>query len=192
MANEPQNTMAGKPDVTGGIAVAPVGTARPTDATTPLIPEWKKLGLVSDDGVTRTIDRTTESWKEWGGSEYRSVTSEHTLQYAFTLVEVMRLDVLHFIFGKDNVTRVDGVTTIKINAKQPPVVSVLFLIVDEEGDVKRNWREYIPRAQVIAGANDLVFKAGEPIRFAVELKGLIDAEGNKAYSIIEDIPSEEE
>ena len=119
MANVATNVSAGKPKSTGGIWRAPAGTTLPTDATTALGNDFVCLGYVSEDGVTNTIERTTEKKKAWGGNPVMSTQTEFSDQFKFTLIEALNEEVQKAVFGDDNVigTLAAG-QTVKVNADE--------------------------------------------------------------------------
>ena len=59
MANNVANVVAGKPLAAGGVWIAPLGTALPTDETTALNAAFKSAGYIGEDGLTETIERAT-------------------------------------------------------------------------------------------------------------------------------------
>lgn len=65
--NDVQNVTVGKGRVTGYLFVAPNGTALPTDATTDLPEAYKNLGYIDEDGVTETVDTSSEDIKDING-----------------------------------------------------------------------------------------------------------------------------
>lgn len=65
--NDTQNVTVGKGRVTGYLFVAPNGTALPTDATTDLPEAFKNLGYIDEDGVTETVDTSSEDIKDING-----------------------------------------------------------------------------------------------------------------------------
>ena len=78
MAGTATNVTAGKPKTAGAVFCAPVGTTLPTDAVTALANTFKDLGFVSEDGVTRSISKSTTNIKEWGGGVVLITQDEKT------------------------------------------------------------------------------------------------------------------
>ena len=108
MANTATNVSTGKPNISGAVFVAPLGTTLPTDATTPLDnSKFVCLGHVSEDGLTNNNEMEISEIKAWGGAiVYRSQSGlDDTFQ--LTLIESENADVLKAVYGDSNVT-VDG------------------------------------------------------------------------------------
>ena len=120
MANTAQYVSTGKPNIAGGVWVAPLGTTLPTDATTALGAAFTCLGYVSEDGVENENEMDVSDIKAWGGNiVYRSLT-ELTDNFSFSLIESENADVLKNVYGDNNVT-VDGSgnITVSIKAEDP-------------------------------------------------------------------------
>ena len=116
MANTAQYVSTGKPNISGGVWVAPLGTTLPTDATTALGASFTCLGYVSEDGLENENEMDVSDIKAWGGNiVYRSLT-ELTDNFSFALIESENADVLKNVYGDDNVT-VDGSGNIKVDIK---------------------------------------------------------------------------
>ena len=78
--------MVGVPlTATGGVAAGPIDSTLPTDATTALPTGVTPLGLVGDEGVSLTRERSTDDIRAWGGQIVRTVQTEFsetaTLQF---------------------------------------------------------------------------------------------------------------
>jgi len=84
----------------GGIFVAPVGTAAPTDATTPLPVAWQDLGLVSPDGVAITPALEESQVMTWQ-SPYpaRRLVTARNLQAKGALLQVNTVTLALFFGG---------------------------------------------------------------------------------------------
>lgn len=107
MANTATNVTTGKPNISGAIYTAPIGTDLPTDATTPLDEAFVCLGYVSEDGLSNNNELSVEAIKAWGGNiVYRSLT-EMNDEFGLSLIETENVDVLKTVYGEDHVT-VDG------------------------------------------------------------------------------------
>lgn len=83
---------------TGEVYLAPAGTAAPTDASTPLPPAWKGLGITSTDGVQFTMSRDTSDIDGWQQSKIRVVTNSEPVTVEMTLIET-NADTLTAAFG---------------------------------------------------------------------------------------------
>ena len=116
MANTAQYVSTGKPNISGGVWVAPLGTTLPTDATTALGADFTCLGYVSEDGLENANEMDVSDIKAWGGNiVYRSLT-ELTDNFSFSLIESENADVLKNVYGDSNVT-VDASGNIKVDIK---------------------------------------------------------------------------
>ena len=116
MANTAQYVSTGKPNISGGVWVAPLGTTLPTDATTALGAAFTCLGYVSEDGLENENEMDVSDIKAWGGNiVYRSLT-ELTDNFSFSLIESENADVLKNVYGDNNVT-IDGSGNIKVDIK---------------------------------------------------------------------------
>lgn len=114
MANTATNVTTGKPNITGAVYVAPIGTSLPTDAETSLSASWVCLGYVSEDGLSNNNELTVEAIKAWGGNiVYRSLT-EMNDEFKLALIETENVDVLKTVYGENNVT-VDGSGNVSID-----------------------------------------------------------------------------
>jgi hypothetical protein len=99
-----QEIAAPSPKVTGGVLIAPLGTALPTDATTPLDPAFITLGRVSVDGVDRTEERPNTEINDWGGDLIAVLQDKYGITLKFKLLQLMNADVQKAAHGTDNVT----------------------------------------------------------------------------------------
>lgn len=95
--------VAPSPRVTGGVRVAPLGTALPTDAVTPLSSAFISLGRISDDGVDKTESRPKTDKFDWGGSLIASLQDSFMLTLKFKLLQLVNEDVQKAVHGEDNV-----------------------------------------------------------------------------------------
>lgn len=75
--NDAQNVTVGKGRVTGYLFVAKAGTTLPTDATTDLSDDYKNLGYISEDGISETVDTSSEDIKDMNGDTLISSITEN-------------------------------------------------------------------------------------------------------------------
>lgn len=140
MANVISNVVSGKPNVIGGIFRAPRGTALPTDAAVALDAAFVSLGFIGEDGVTETVDRSTEKIKAWGGNTVKVTQSDYAVTVGFTMVEAMSGEALKTAYGDDNVaTTAATVSTgtkhaVKLNKNQ--LEHYTYVLEIKDGDAK--------------------------------------------------------
>ena len=104
MGNTATNVTTGKPNISGAIYTAPIGTTLPTDATTALNSAFVCLGYVSEDGLSNSNELSVEAIKAWGGNiVYRSLT-EMNDEFGLALIETENVDVLKTVYGESHVT----------------------------------------------------------------------------------------
>jgi len=103
--------VAPSPRVTGGVRVAPLGTALPVDATSLLAPAYISLGRISDDGIDKTENRPKTDKFDWGGSLIASLQDSFMLTLKFKLLQLVNADVQKVVHGTDNVTVTPASTT---------------------------------------------------------------------------------
>jgi hypothetical protein len=120
MANTATNVTTGKPNISGAVYVAPIGTTLPTDATTALDNAFVCLGYVSEDGLENNNDMDVSAIKAWGGMiVYRSL-NELDDNFVLTLIESENTDVLKAVYGSNNVTvDASGNVTVAVKADDP-------------------------------------------------------------------------
>lgn len=84
MANNAANVRVG---AQGIVYHAPLLTALPTDTTTALNASFLDVGYISEDGLSYTIDQSSNDTRAWGGDLIRRITNEFGMSMTFTMVE---------------------------------------------------------------------------------------------------------
>ena len=172
---------------TGGILSAPLSTTRPTDAVTALPAGFVKKGYVGEDGVTKTVDKTDEKIRAWGGATVKIVRQEHSVSYSWTFLEAGNAEVLKAIYGVDNViitpATVDHGAQIEVRETGQMLPRASWLMEMKDGDTAI--REYIPDGQ-LAVSGDVQFVHSNVISYTVTLEAFPDANGVKSYSWLDD------
>ena len=165
----------GKPKATGGVFVAPAGTALPTNATTALSAAFKNLGYISEDGWLNGVETDIEKIHAWGGDLV--LTGQTTFAETFTvnLLETNE-EALKAYYGAANVT-VDGSgnITVTVNRAELPEVVVVFEIVLTGGRIKRI---VVPKGRIADRSGEINYVNGEPIMYPAVFTAFPDASGN--------------
>lgn len=161
---------------TGGFMVAPAGTPVPMpgpEAFAALNAAFKKMGYVGPDGFTKNAEASDEDEYAWGGIIVNTVRSEFGVTYELEVRETANYDTLVGIFGPDNVINdtVNGVLTVKTNAKTAPRQAVVFEMLDKA----KGHREVIPNVQILT-SGEQTFTHGASVTIPIQLKAYPDAE----------------
>lgn len=171
---------------TGAVAVAPVGTAKPTDATTTLPSAWNDGGYVSEDGLSITITRSTTPIRDWSKANVRNLLSEFngTISLAFLQVDEFSMQR---VFGASNVTKTAATSTkgeqisVSIGAELPPIEAWCFSMKDGNARI----RVCAPRAQVTE-INQIDFKPDAGHVIGGTIATYDDGTGKSIYFIYDD------
>ena len=112
------NVTTGKRRIDGGIYIAPLNTALPTDASTALANTFVNVGYISEDGVSNKLTRTKQEIKEWNGDVVDSSITEFKDEWKIKFIEALNTDVLKLVFGSSNVTTTSNKIKVTINSKE--------------------------------------------------------------------------
>jgi hypothetical protein len=188
MANDVLNVLSGKPLATGGVLRDASNAATlPTDATTALAAGFTALGYIGPDGLTETIDRTTNKIRAWGGDIVKVVQTEFSVTYGFTFYESIRADVLKAVHGDANVTTTAADAThgvrqaVKINSEELPLSQWIFEVKDGDARV----RIVVPLGKITA-VGEVTYSDESVIGYPVTVEAFRDASGNQAYKYTDD------
>lgn len=183
MANDSRNVAVGKPRPNGAVCHAPIGTALPTDETTPLDPAFIDLGYVHADGLERAITRAFEDLKAWGGDTVKRPQTEVGVSFTFTLIESSNGDVANAIFGAENVTitpaSASAGTKIAVAFTGEPLGEGAWNFDLKDGDNLR--RITVPRAINTTEDFTQTFSDVELIGYPVTLTAFKDEVGSYFY-----------
>ncbi|MCF0121689.1 MAG: phage tail protein [Lachnospiraceae bacterium] len=183
MAQVQENVSVAKPVVGGAISVAPIGTALPTDAITPLANTYKSLGYLSDDGITVTNEMETEEIKAFGGDVVLKPQTKHTANFEYTMIE-QNEQAFKLYYGESNVevTSGTGAIKIKLNSKLRPHEIIVIDLLLSDGRVRR---EVIPNGQVVE-TGEISYKDDEAIGYKVKCEAYpYGSDGDKSYIYID-------
>lgn len=129
-----RNVLVGSPDVqaSGGITIGPVvddSTLFPEDVDVDFSAlDHVPAGYISEDGVVKTVDRSTEKIKDWNGDTVIITQSDHSVTLQLTFMEGANGEVLKMVAGENNVTESAGLIRMVDNADELPHRSIAFTI----------------------------------------------------------------
>lgn len=185
MATNVSNVSVGKPKVGGAIAIAPLGTTLPTDATTDLGSSFKSLGYISDAGLVNSNSPSSDKVKAWGGDTVLNLQTEKPDDFKFTMIEVLNLEVLKLVYGDDNVTgTIDTGIQIKANADDAQEHVIVVDMVMRGGILKR---VVLPQAKITA-VEDITYADNAAVGYGTTVSAMPDASGNTHYEYIQASP----
>jgi hypothetical protein len=151
--------------VTGAVYVGPTSSTAPSSSSSTLT-GFTDLGYVSADGITETIDKTTNQIRAWqNGSLVREVVSEGTYSVTLTFIET-KLDVLELYFGSTITDgELDGDPT-KSGGRKSFVMDIVDGTIVE--------RTYIPAGEVTA-VGERTLASGEAVGYNVTITAYADS-----------------
>ena len=179
------NVSAGKPKVAGAIFMAPIGTTLPTDSTTSLNSAFVELGYASEDGVTNSESRESETIKAWGGDTVLKPFTGKEDTFSFTLIEALNVNALKLVYGDSNVTGdlTNGITIKSASEDLDYHSFVIEMVLN--GAVKRI---VIPSAKVTE-VGEITYADGEAIGYDTTLTAVPDASGATHYEYVKAVSS---
>lgn len=117
-------------DVSGMFYHAPAGTALPATADATLDAAWTEVGYVSQDGLTVSINATTEGIKDWANRIVRMVVTDSDETAQASIITTTQ-ETLETVLGEDNVAAASGTITAGLSlATLPPEEAFLFRMKD--------------------------------------------------------------
>lgn len=167
--NTVTNVTVGKPNVSGAIYHAPLGSTLPTTVSGDLDAAFKCVGYISEDGVTNSNSAETESTKAWGGDVVLVTQTEKGDTFKFKMIEAKNAEVLKAVYGSANVTgALSTGITVSANSKQIPAEAWIIDVALSENAFKRI---VIPNA-TLTELEDIVYKDSEALGYGVTISAL--------------------
>lgn len=155
--------------VTGAVMVGPTSTTAPT-STASATTGFADLGLISEDGVTESRGRTTNSIKAWqNGAEVRVVVTDGTLTYKFVMLETS-LATVQAYYGVSVTQTVSEGSFVIVPTATGGRKSFLLDVVDGAELL----RVYIPQGE-ITEVGDKVYNGTTPIGYEVTVSAYTDS-----------------
>ena len=193
MSRMRQNIVVGAPEVkSGGAAwigmagINPLQTPHSASvrvASLPAVNKFSPAGYISEDGLTKTVDRDTEKVVDWNGDTMAVLQSNHSVQIKCKFHEIVNSHVATAVMGEGNFrSRHDGRAVQMIdNATETPYRSFIF---DIHGGEDLKGRLFIPNGRVTE-LDDQVFSRGEVVGFDATIECFPDEKGNNLYTYID-------
>lgn len=156
MALTADNVVVG---ITGKVYSGATSATAPTNSTSTLT-GFTELGYVSADGVSFTIDKSTNQIRAWQNADLvRELVTEATVTYSFTLLETTQ-EALELYFGSDMVGGKIQLNPSNTGGKKSFVIDVV--------DGAKAIRHYIPSGEVMSVEAQTI-QNGEAISYGVTL-----------------------
>lgn len=171
------NVIAGKPKVGGAVFRAPLGTAIPADARTPLAAAFKEMGYASSDGWARQITKAYETINAWGGDEVSKSRTEHGVGFTVTLIEDLNADAQTAKWGTAavEVTPADATNGNRITVTYSGEDTEPGVWVFDMVDQGKLHRTVFPYAVDTTESFEQTFSDSEPIGLPFEMTAYKDA-----------------
>lgn len=171
VTNTVSNVVAGKPLATGGVLIAPLGTALPTTAIAAPNVSFVAAGYIGEDGLTETVDRSTDKIRAWGGDTVKVTQSEFSVSYQFTFLESVKADVLKAVYGDANVTTTPATSTVgtlnTVKIKSEPLPHKAFIFEVKDGSARI--RIVVPDGQ-ITELGEVTYSDSEVVGYQVTVE----------------------
>lgn len=182
------NVLVGAPDVnaSGGALIGDVvkdASLYPVDATAALNEGlgMEPAGFISEGGITKTVNRTTEKIRDWNRDTVIVVETEHDVTLSLTFLESANATVLKAIYGDENVV-IDGQKIQVMDAAgELPHKSLAFEMRGGEG---KKARLFAGDAQA-TNVGDITFTKAGLIQYQVDFECFGDADGKKLRAFFE-------
>lgn len=181
MAQTTDTVLVGAPDrstdpgVVGYAYRVDLPAVMPTSTTATVPASADDVGYISEDGLTISTERDTETIKDWNLDDVRAMLTEHSATVSFALIN-WSIEALRAYFGPSNVDDSGEEIVVRINSRSIPASGWIFNMKDL--DVKR--RVVIPNAE-LTSQGEIVLKKGEATQLEIELTPLVDDKGEKIY-----------
>jgi hypothetical protein len=162
MALTADNVVVG---ITGKVYSGATSATAPTTSTSTLT-GFTELGYVSADGVSFTIDKSTNQIRAWQNADLvRELITEGTVTYSFMLLETTQ-EVVELYFGAAMVDGKIEINPASTGGKKSFVIDVV--------DGAKAIRHYIPSGEVMSVEAQTI-QNGEAIAYGVTITAYANA-----------------
>lgn len=182
MSTNAGNVVAPRPNIGGGVYIAPSATALPTDSTTALAVGYSSAGYIDKKGVVEKDGTTATKVTAWGGDLVKIVQSDHEVSYQFLMQEALGAVPNQIMYGPDNVTTTAPTATTgtliaaKVTGEELPHQVFIFDMIDGLATI----RVCVPDGQVTA-KGDTTYADSGAATYDVTITAYPDANGVNAY-----------
>ena len=191
MGTNVSKVYVGAPDqsqTVGAVQTAAIGVTAPTDARSSLpSADWGDgSGYISQDGVTFAQNRSTETLKDWGLNNVRTLLTDFNGTIQFSEMETSQ-EVMERIFGSANVSVTAATAShgeqlsVSIGPEMPPACAWCFSMKDED----RRMRIFIPNGQ-ITNVDNVTFVKNSGVVWPVTITCNDDGTGHCIYIFTDD------
>lgn len=173
--------------VVGGLYVAPFGTTLPEDVDEALDAAFVNLGFISADGVTITVDSSTNPIEVWGGEEIGTLRDSYAIEYSMQLYQVLSPEVNAAIFGTENVFTTAATATegarmkLLLNSKLPERVSLVLDSFYENKSIRQ-----VAQIAQLSDLGDITMVHNEAMMLEPTFKVLKGTDGNHIIQYSDD------
>ena len=178
------NVTAGKPNTSGAIYYAALGTTLPDD-TQDSLSSFTELGYASEDGITNTNSPETEVLRAWGGDVVLTVQNSRDDTFKIKLIEALNDDVLKAVYGSGNVSSTTEGFKVEVTADEAEANSWVIDMVMRNNTKKRI---VIPNAKVTE-LGDIVYADNEAVGYEITLTCMPDEDGVNHYEYFKEAAS---
>ena len=154
---------------------APAGTELPASPYEALSNAWRKVGDVSDAGITLTTEKSTTNLKNWANVVKRVVLTDHSEKVQAPIMDTTE-EVLKTVLGKENVTTIEAtdkhgrLVSASLSGQLPKEEAFLWLMKDGDDMIMVGCQE----GQIMSMA-DITFAPGTAITWTPTITALGDS-----------------
>lgn len=120
-------------DATGMFYHAPAGTALPSLGTAPGS-TWKKVGDVTDAGITLAFNKSVTNLKNWANQIKRAILTDHSETIQSPIMDTTE-ESLKTTVGSKNVTKANGVITVNLSDTDLPAEEAFLWLMKDGNDL---------------------------------------------------------
>lgn len=179
----PQNVTTGDPTEGGcgyvNFESSPKLPATASEDITGTDTKWENLGEFSENGYTKSVSTTDNTFRGWHGSVMLTKLSEETNTFKIEFIEVTRVTVLKLRYGKDNVKTDNDGNPQAITPTTIPSDKVA-IVIDELLSNGMKMRTVFPSV-TINSVDDEQHTRGSLMLYGITFTASVDADNHPYY-----------